>query len=73
MDNLMLSIVKDGQIDCPQSIEKTYFKSLDMARATGIELCKEFNADVFVVRKLTTSRGHYRTLGYFNKNNEYIR
>lgn len=72
-NDLMLSIVKDKQIDCPQSLERTYFKDMESARKTGIELCQEYNCDVFIIRKLTTGRGHYRTVGIFNKNNEYVR
>ena len=70
---LMLSIIKDGQIDCPQDDERIYFDDIKSARNVGIELLKEFDSKVFIVRLLTTGRGHFRTLGYFNSNNEYIR
>lgn len=69
----MLSIIKDGQIDNPQPLEETYFNSLDDARVKGLELVKRYSATAFRVIKLTTGIGHYRTLGYFNSNNEYIR
>ena len=73
MNNLMVSIIKDRQIDNPQGLDETYFDNLDNARIKGVELIDRYNAECFVVRKLTTGRGHYRTLGYFSKDNQYIR
>lgn len=72
-NNLMLSILKDNKIDCPQGIEETYFDTLEDARIKGIELLNRYSAEVFRVVKLTTGRGHYKTLGYFNSKNEYLR
>ena len=71
--NLMLSIIKDNQIDCPQELNEVYFDSLEIARKKGVELLKRYNCDVFIIRKLTTGIGHYKTIGYFNRLNEYIR
>lgn len=74
MENkLMLSVLTNDGIDNPQSIEETYFDKLDDARLKGMELIKRYNANAFRVIKLTTGRGHFRTIGFFNANNEYIR
>jgi len=71
---LMLSVLnKERQIDCPQPENEVYFNDLDSARIKGVELCARYNVDIFIVRKLTTGKGHYRTLGYFNSINEYVR
>lgn len=69
---LMLTILKDGQQDCPQSQDKIYFNTLEEARKTGLELLREFNCEVFIVRRII-KQGYYRTLGYFNNKNEYLR
>lgn len=72
-NQIMLSIIKDGQIDCPQDQSEVYFDTLEQCRNKGVELLSKHNAEVFIARLLTTGRGHYRTLGYFNRNNEYVR
>jgi hypothetical protein len=72
-NKIMLSVIKDGQIDCPQDQSEVYFDTLEDARNKGLELLKRFSCDVFVARLLTTGIGHYRTLGYFNSKNEYLR
>lgn len=69
----MISILKNNQWDTPQDQSEVYFNDLDSARAKGIELLNRFNSEVFRVNRLTTGRGHYRTVGFFNKNNEYLR
>jgi len=69
----MVSILKDNSWDTPQKEDKIYFSDVDTARKTGIELLKEFNCQVFKIIRLTTGIGHYKTIGYFNANNEYIR
>ncbi len=71
--DLMVSILKEGQWDCSQDNSEVYFKDLETARTKGIELLNRFNCQIFRVNRLTTGKGHYRTLGFFNKNNEYIR
>lgn len=70
---LMISILKEGQWDTPQEQSEVYFNDVDSARTKGIELLNRFNCEVFRVNRLTTGRGHYRTIGFFNKNNEYVR
>ena len=69
----MVSILKDNQWDCPQGESEVYFDTLEKARTKGIELLHRFNSEVFRVNRLTTGKGHYRTIGFFNKNNEYLR
>ena len=69
--NLMVTIAIDNQWDCPQDNERIYFKDLNTARQTGVELLREYNSTAFCVRRIRD--GHYKTLGYFNKDNQYIR
>ena len=70
--NIMLTFLTAKGQDVHSKEENIYFKTLEMARLKGMELLKEMGAEVFVCRRVI-KHGHYRTLGYFNQNNEYLR
>lgn len=70
--DIMLTLLKNNQLDCPQAFDQIYFNNLHAAREAGVKLLREHGLDVFCVRRITKI-GHYRTLGFFNAKNEYLR
>lgn len=51
-NNIMLSIIKNNQIDCPQPMDEVYFTNLDEARNKGIELGVYSDCGVLIKRRI---------------------
>ena len=69
---MQLTVLRNNTWDVPQSVED-YYTSLDKARNAGINEIKENGGDAFCVRYLTTGRGHFRTVGYFDAEGKFLR
>ncbi len=70
---IMVTLAINNEWDTPQPNNECYFDNLKTAKENGVILCKQYNASAFCARLLTSNFGHYRTLGYFNTNGEYLR
>lgn len=69
----MLSLAINNSWDTPQGIEETYFKDHNKAKEAGIKLTSQYSAQAFKIIKLTSGLGHYRTIGFFDVNGNYLR